>query len=186
MKTSISVPDELWQRAKARRPELNASHMVQEALEAFAAPAAPGSEGWKLVAGVEQVFEAARERLAAQARREFEEGYNAAIVAGEEMEWRDVEALAEARFDITAWVAPYINLPARAVIGEIPEDEIEPAIIPILVHALGNMIPPWGDDSFTPHGSYLRGFARGMRDLFEAVVAAEGASPSDEEVAAPG
>jgi hypothetical protein len=46
MKLSVSVPDELWERACAQRPDLKTSVLVQEALESWTHP--EGTAGYSL------------------------------------------------------------------------------------------------------------------------------------------
>jgi hypothetical protein len=171
MKLSVSVPDDLWSEARHIRPDLNPSHLVQQALEAWtsgrAAPPFLGSRP----PDADAAFASARDRFAAGARSEFERGYRAALVAAEALEFGYLQSLASDRFDVVAWARGIGQTRVQADLGNIPKDWAPgPATINAIVDALGSLVPPFGDDAFEPSTPYLRGFAQAMRDLWEAAV----------------
>ena len=175
MKLSVSVPDELWERASAQRPDLKTSVLVQEALESWTRP--EGTAGYSLARpeGVEELFEAARERLAAEARAQFERGYRAALEAAPSLAIWHIESLAEKRYDVKAWIEPIVGGRVAMAVGQIPDPSPgEPDLAMVaLIRALGSLSGPWADDMFRPGPAYLRGFAQAMRELFDEVVAGQ-------------
>ena len=170
MKLSVSVPDGLWEEARAVRPDLNPSGIVQAALEAWhseRSPAFPHDPP----ADVGEAFSQARDRLAAHARQEFERGYRAGVVVAPEIEWWVLEALATQHFSVRLW-AENLALVAQAErAGEVPEGTgPSQASLMCLREALGPALP-WADDEDlvpNPSAPYLRGFSAAMRDLWEA------------------
>ncbi len=151
-----------------QRPDLNPSHLVQEALEAWtrshAAPVFPQERP----DDAQDAFALARERLSGQAREEFERGYRAALEAAEVLDLWVIESLAKRHFEVVAWAADFAQTSVEAAIGMTSEEWApDNKIIGALVKALGNLIGPWGDDAFRPSAPYLRGFVQAMRDLWE-------------------
>lgn len=168
MKLSVSVPDDLWEESRAKRPDLNPSHLVQEALEGWTRSRATPAFSQDRPDDAETAFALARERLAGQARGEFERGYRAALAAAETLDLWVIESLAKQHFDVVPWAKGFARSAVEVDIGNTPKEwGPNPEIIGALLKALGNLISPWGDDAFGPNAPYLRGFAQAMRDLWE-------------------
>lgn len=191
MKLSVSVPDELLDRARERQPDLNNSRLIQEALEAWTHGGSRAGYSLERPEGAGSAFTKAKERLAREARKEFEEGYLSAIEAAESLPWHSIESLASQRFDVNRWVQGYLNGLLATAMGELPPGAsgAGPEIMEPLEKALGALASPqeWGDGHprFSPSAPYLRGFAQAMRDLWSEVN--DGGAPSnetDQEVAA--
>jgi hypothetical protein len=102
MKLSVSVPDGLWEEARAVRPDLKPSGIVQAALEAWRSERSPAFRH-DPPADVGEAFSHARNRLAAHARQDFERGYRAAVAVAPEIEWWVLEALATQHFSVRLW-----------------------------------------------------------------------------------
>jgi len=158
----------LWEESRAKRPDLNPSHLVQEALEGWTRSRATPAFSQDRPDDAEAAFALARGRLAGQAREEFERGYRAALVAAETLDLWVIESLVKQHFDVVPWAKGFASSAVEANIGNIPKEwGPDPEIIGALLKALGNLISPWGDDAFSPSAPYLRGFAQAMRDLWE-------------------
>jgi hypothetical protein len=176
MKVSVSVPDGLWDRARSQRPDLNNSHLVQEALETFTKPADTAGFSLAMPDDVAGAFQAARDQLASLARTQFEEGYRAAVELTPKLGWWYVQRLVEAHYDVKAWCSSVASSNVEEKLGHIPKGwGTDDEVIAGLLKALGNLVEPWGDDSFGPSIPYLRGFAQAFRELWEQVNVGESA-----------
>ena len=169
MKLSVSVPDQLWERAKARRPDLSASHVVQQALEQWASP--KGSAGYSLNPpdAAAPLLALATARLSDEAREHFERGYLAGAEAGTELGWWSIQSLHDGHYDVMAWIDPIITSQLDFDTHRLGPGAEPSSAVGVLVKALGALMSPWGDDTFIPSAPYLRGFAQAMRDLWQRV-----------------
>lgn len=172
MKLSVSIPDDLWDRAREIRPDLNPSHLVQEALASWAEPRRTPGFSIEPPEGTETAFLQVRQRLASQAREEFVAGYRAALTAAQELPWWWLQSLASESFDIQAWAQHQGTAALNASLGTIPKDwGPEPNAFAALIRGLGSLVgSPFGDDHFAPSLPYIRGFAHAMRRLWDEVV----------------
>ena len=180
MKLSVSVPDPLWDAARESRPDLNPSRLVQEALDSWvrARSATPYPVGRPRQADAH--FDAARARLVATARAEFERGYVAAVECAEILDWVYFDSLARGRFEVRSWAAGIASAAVQVDLGALPKEwGPAPATVRVLVQALGNIVSPFGDDMFTPSLPYVRGFAQAMRDLWTDAVEGRGGGPDE-------
>jgi hypothetical protein len=169
-KLSVSVPDELWDRAQTQRPDLNPSHLVQTALEAFTRPADTAGFSLARPEDTEEGFAAAKTQLASMARAEFESGYRAAVRTMPALSWWDIQGLAEGNFDVAAWAKGYGDSEVAAQIGNIPKDWApDPAVVKAIFQGLGGWIMPYGAEEPRPTIPFLRGFARAFRELWTQV-----------------
>jgi hypothetical protein len=167
MKLSVSVPDALWESSRAKRPDLNPSRLIQEALEGWQQQRSKSPFPLNRPADAEVLFTKRRDRLAAVAREEFESGYRAALEAAEVFDWWALESLADDHFDVPRWAQGWADSAVQADLGQIPGAAAPDAkLIRALIKALGNLVSPFGDDEFGPSAPYLRGFAQAMRDLW--------------------
>jgi hypothetical protein len=179
MKLSVSVPDDLWSAAREIRPDLNPSHLVQQALEAWTSMRAAPAFSRDRPPDADAAFVSVRDSVAAIARTEFERGYRAALSAAHVLEFGHLQSLSRGRFDLATWARGIADAAVEADLGHIPKHwGPKPATIGALVETLGNLVPPFGDNEFGPSAPYLRGFAQAMRDLWEAAV--EGAPSASE------
>jgi hypothetical protein len=182
MKLSVSVPDPLWESAHELRPDLNPSALVQEALGSWvrtrSATPYPVGRPPEADAG----FAAARARMTATARAEFERGYLAAVTCAETLDWVYLHSLARDRFEVKSWAERIANEAVQADMGNIPRDWApEPETVHALLKALGNIVHPFGDDMFAPSVPYLRGFTQAMRDLWTDAVEGRSAQAAPDE-----
>lgn len=172
MKLSISVPDDLWLRAQNLSSEVSPSALVQEVLFSWVtdrelsagySTAAPPDVGTEL--------ESIGSRLSIEAREEFERGYRAGVSAAAKSPWWAIEALVAERFDVKDWakrVRRWAEMADRREPGfELQaEDQVW---INALIETLGDLVHPWGGKEWIPPATYIRGFSRAMRDLWEMV-----------------
>lgn len=171
MKLSVSVPDDLWNEARQSRPDLNPSHLVQDALIAWTRQRATDAFPQDRPPDADAAFSTARARLAASGREDFERGYRAAILAVESFSLVWFESLARARFDVVAWADGIADTERRAAAGQIPSDWApDQQFSRALADALGSLFNPFGFDTFMPGVAYLRGFTKAMRDLWEGAI----------------
>jgi hypothetical protein len=170
MKLSVSVPDQLWDEARQQRPDLNPSHLVQVALDSWVRRSSPGYSQ-EPPEDARPAFTAAREHLAAQARREFEDGYRAALAATAELNWRTIQDLADGRFDVTTWAGTFGRSVFLAETGRIPQDRApRPEEWDALVRAVGSVVDhPVLDEEPGRSAPFLRGFGEAMRTVWKAI-----------------
>jgi hypothetical protein len=181
MKLSISVPEQLWARAKAASGGANASHLVQEALRRYvedgvAKPAyslAPPED-------VVDAWGALRGQFASEARQRFEQGYRAAVTAFAELSWSRLEFLAEdCRFDVKGWAESFrrlaedieLRMSTPGHVSQYPPEvaDVTVAEVNALFTALGAWARPHGGGSdweWEPSPTYVRGFTQAARDLW--------------------
>jgi hypothetical protein len=181
MKLSVSVPDELWERARGVRPDLKDSRLVQTALDAFTRPAEVAGYSTAMPEDAKAAFEAVRDKLAARARTEFEDGYRAAIELVPTLDWWDIQSLAERyRFAVKEWAQSYADSVVAGHLGHIPKDmAAELETVGGLVKALGNVISPFGDNEYGRTVPFLRGFAQAFRELWDQVNQGEASANAD-------
>jgi post-segregation antitoxin (ccd killing protein) len=168
MKLSVSVPDDLWETARARRPDLNPSHLIQEALESWQRQSPGTTSAVERPAAVEAQFIRARDRLAGQMREESDNGYRAALQLAEVTQWRVIAFLAEDRFDVKTWAKTFVKVAEKA------NAKADDPLVLAMVRAVGNLVPGYGVDTFTPTPIYLQGFVSAMRELWDAASASIG------------
>lgn len=179
MKLSVSIPDQLWERARSVRPDLNPSRLVQGALESWAEPRTSPGFSTERPEGADAEFDGARDHLAAQAREEFVKGYRAALALAQELPWWWIQGLAGDLFDVRVWAEGIGRSALEADLGRVPKDwGPERGAFKALVRAVGSLVgSPFGDEQFGPSLPYVRGFAAAMRRLWEEVV--EGLGPTE-------
>jgi hypothetical protein len=165
-KISISVPEVLLVRAQAQHPGMPTSGIVTLALEMQLRDRDAAGYSLERPSAAVSRFADAKDRLAADARAQFEAGYLAGVEAAGELGYRDIESLHLVHYDVAAWIQPYLNGAMDA--GQFSDMKESDAVGP-LIDALGSMMSPYGDDMFSPTGPYLRGFAQAMRDLYREV-----------------
>lgn len=183
-KLSVSVPDDLWEHAQTQRPDLNPSHLVQAALEAWIRPADAAGFSLARPQDAEAGFEAARRKLAERARSEFEDGYRAAVELAGALDWWYVQRLAKSNFAVLGWSSSLAESRVAEDIGNVPKGwGTETEVIGGLLKALGGHISPWGDDMPMRTIPFLRGFAQAFRDLWTQVNDGEPATVSEGGVA---
>jgi post-segregation antitoxin (ccd killing protein) len=168
VKLSISVPEQLWEEARAYRPDLSPSHLVQTSLEALA-HAERTSTLAERPAQVDEAFAAARDRFIQQAHERYHCGYAAAVDLASQVDWWVVESLARDNFDVPKWANGFVTETLNAAIGLIPKDwGPGPAVLGAMIKALGNLADPSGE-GWAPDAAYLRGFTQAMRALWTEV-----------------
>jgi hypothetical protein len=173
VKLSVSVPDPLWEEARQQRPDLNPSRLVQVALDSWVQPRSAPAFSLEPPADAGPAFAAAREHMAAEVRREFEEGYRAALAAANSIRLLTFQELADDyRFDVAAWARDRARRAMEGVwMG--PETwwawDVEEGSA--VAKALGSVIPhPALDTESGRTAPFVRGFAEALRNLWETVI----------------
>ena len=192
VKMSIYVPDELWEAVRQARPEApSPSQIVQDALSRLTHESQSQE---RVPADVAPEFEAARARFVREASTEFEHGYRAALAASADLDWSDVEILAEAfKFNVKEWAEAWKESAerhdlARAGVPVVlyPGDE-KPDVkkVNALMKALGEWATPHGSEEWVPRQTYVKGFTQAMRTLWASVAKdVEGVTDAGEKSAA--
>lgn len=163
MKLSVSVPDELWEAAKAQRPDLNPSHLIQEVLEDWQRRGNGLTSRPSRPPETDDQFNRVRNGLAVEVRAEFVRGYRAALVLVESTNWMVLSALAEVRFDVSAWAEMFASLATEAE-GDLTSGFLH--VVTAMTAAVGSLVPKYGEGAFRPTTTYHRGFVAAMRDLW--------------------
>jgi hypothetical protein len=174
-KLSVSVPDELLDRARSLHGPASTSSLVQRGLELLTA---------HVVESVDRPYahrppqaaallDQAQARLVEVARTEYENGYCAGMADVGELNWQFLERAADARFDLLAKLPEWQRsvAPTRYDNGFSPPKWFE-----VLVKRFGSMIDPIGFDSFnfTPTRPFVRGYGDALRDAWATVEPGEG------------
>jgi len=165
-KISISVPEGLLAQAQIQHPTMSTSGIVTQALETQLRDRDAAGYSLDRPSVAASRFSEVKDRLAIQARAQFEAGYLAGVDAAGEIDYRDLEHLDRVRYDVKSWARSYAD--GAVMAAQYSDMEPSDAVGP-LIRTLGSMMGPFGDDMFTPSGPYLRGFAQAMRDLFREV-----------------
>ncbi|MCU0483223.1 MAG: hypothetical protein MUC54_02960 [Chloroflexi bacterium] len=156
-KLSLYIPDDLWRRARAVDPNLNQSQVAQQALRQWVeVRPAQGSQVFEPPADSVTVPDGLVQRLATEAREQYQAAYRAAFQLAERISWGSLDELASRGWDWASW----LRHGGR---------EILPAL------------PSWLRDG-DPEASLTRrryttstqGVIDGLRDIWESVHAASG------------
>jgi len=164
MRLSVTVPDDVWERAQLQLPGAKDSHLVQEALRRFGGDGPHA--GYARSSEVETTYQKARAHLAEGARKEFELGYGAAAICAQALPlWLVERLVTDFRYDVKAWAGSYAQgVVAEEMLGvDSPEAK---QIIPELLRYLGRFVSTYGDDFPSPRPIFVRGFVAAMRDLW--------------------
>jgi hypothetical protein len=171
----------LWDQARDRRLDLNPSHLVQTALESWLDEGRATAFSTERPMGLDEDFAAARARLTTQARKQFEDGYRAALQSTEKVSLETISLLADYRFDVRKWADNIAGIGQQAALGFIPRDQAWGGEeLKALVSAIGGLLSriPGLDELGEPQPAFIRGFAQAMRDLW-AETFEGGPTPSD-------
>jgi post-segregation antitoxin (ccd killing protein) len=160
-KLSISVPDELWDQARAAAPDLNPSQLVQNALRRYLTAAAQRPPFARVRPSASQAdFEQVRQRMAGEARARYERGYQAGLSLTKDLSWGAVDLLANLNWDVNKWVR---ELESRDPDGDllwqllgIEESDID---------GIREYLAP----SFERESAFRTGWADALRDVWNAV-----------------
>src|SRR5437879_2375912 len=108
MKSTIYVPDELWDRARALGSQgSNPSQLVQSALTEWVHLRAPRRfDAFEVPTNDDVTIDEAlfqMERLRREAQSKYADGYAAGVRAAANMSWSSLESFGEIGFDLTEW-----------------------------------------------------------------------------------
>jgi hypothetical protein len=105
---SVYVPDELWDRVRALHAGEPTSKLVQRGLERLLEGESAGTPSYASPptwAAYQMV--SLRKKLGAEARKEYETGYTAAIEIAGVLPFAVVDRLADLNFDVVRWLKEY-------------------------------------------------------------------------------
>ena len=171
MKLSVSVPDELWDKARRRFDDDSPSAVVQSALSRLvAAQAAPDYQVRPVSDAISAALEAARARVVGEAQEMFQTGYRqgAELVAG--LGYSQLGYMAE-----VGGVAAARNMAHFAyekLIRKNPEYQGEPLISPdLLVEYYGSYADYTSGElaGWTPSRPTTEGIDAALRDVWQRV-----------------
>ncbi len=191
---SVYIPDELLEQAKRLEDSDNTSRLVQRGLERLVEEQTRmPSYAQTPARSFERIIEL-RERLLAEARKDYERGYTIAIEAASRISLHAINALVDANFDLKRWLDPFkrgaqcdllqnseeIEAPSEAELLDsvrtpAPSDEQfregDWWWLWKTAEALGSFADPIGTDhySFTPTNARQRGYTDAMRELWSAL-----------------
>lgn len=104
-KLSVSVPDELWERAQVAEPQLGPSQLVQTALQRLVARADHRpSFARSRPADSNDLVQRAKQRLAHTARERYEHGYRTGAEFAGSLPWPFFERLNSYSWEVDRWV----------------------------------------------------------------------------------
>lgn len=182
MKLSVSVPDDLWDQAKALGGDAQSSHLIQQALRRYVEDG--GSKpaySTSAPADIADALQTVQKRFAEEAREEFERGYRAAVTAFPKLQWSDIEFLANTfRFDVKRWARNYRDIAEDVELrkGEMtpgyvshypPDVDVNVETVKALMEAIGGWVAPFDMAEWSPRPTYARGFTQAMRDLWRTI-----------------
>jgi post-segregation antitoxin (ccd killing protein) len=166
-KLSVSIPDELLDRARALDASANTSQLVQRGLEQLTMRLSTSRDPdyAERPADADAQLSAAREALLASARTEFQRGYREALEDVGNIDWRTMENLADHEFNL------FTVLEGWRSGWDVSNGFSPPEWFQIFMKRFGAMIDPIGFDqfSFTPSRPYVRGYAAALRDAWATV-----------------
>jgi len=149
--------------------------LVQQAVTAFVQSKAKGpayAEGPP--PGTDSTIKYLRDVYAEEARQHSDRGYRAglAYLNANRLPWSEFQGLAQNDFDLKRWLDPWHDGFVEAAMH--PEVGREPHIPDWMVALmkadyLGEFANPISGDGFYPDGTYLQGFSRALRDVWNAV-----------------
>jgi hypothetical protein len=183
-KVSVSIPDDLLDRARLLDASANTSQLVQRGLEQLTAHLAAGGEAdyAKRPEGVDGQLASAQAALVANARTEFQQGYRIALEDVGDIDWSVMEKLADAKFDLLSTLSRWQNN-----WGHADDDEgfHPPKWFGRFMTRFGSMIDPIGIEeyNFKPSRPFVRGYAAALRDAW-ASIEPEAAGANDAETSA--
>lgn len=163
MKLSVSVPDELWEKARRQADDDSPSAIIQSALSRLVSPSdAPYA---RRPPDAKKLLAQAAKRLGAGAAKEYERGYRDGLEALDEEFWLPLNDLAKDGFDLQAWAKAVKAGDKYYLFGS--KDDPEPEWFTITGQLLGELIDEsWGQEP--PNMAYIHGFQAAWRDAWEA------------------
>jgi hypothetical protein len=166
---SIYLPDELEARAKELQPDTPTSQLIRTALEryigrsdepAYAQP--PGDVDDLLAAGIAH--------FADLAKRDYQDGYRAALKRLPDLDWYALASFARDSFDLYKWAESWRSSVTPTQFSN-PEP---PDWYPKMMKDLGALLNPLDFEqySFRNTPPWERGYADGLRAGYEAALRA--------------
>jgi hypothetical protein len=109
--------------------------------------------------------------MAQESRAQFELGYRTALDTAERIDPAAIEKLADRNFDLKTWASDIASAVVECDMRGIPRDSTwDNETVRPLIKIFGWWLSPFGDDLPSPTPDFARGFAEGMRDLWDALV----------------
>lgn len=189
MKLSISLPDDLWDRAReVLHTQTSPSAIVQEALRRAVSSGAARPEYADAARDEETrtVMTEVRTRLVKEARMSYQNGYRSGVALAQKLSWQELEWISSAPVDLCARAKAVLDLAQRQMVDDpqyIPGTE--PMIDPnVLGEYLGSLAHPLLD--WTPEPVALEGIAAALTDIRSSVEYTQiiiESSPSTPEIA---
>ncbi|MGH3830078.1 MAG: hypothetical protein ACRDRS_06430 [Pseudonocardiaceae bacterium] len=177
MKFSISVPDELWESARAVITADSPSAVVQEALRRLSSEDV-GSPSYAQPPVMEDELAAAlaatRERLLEEARSLYQDGYRRGVTLAGELDWWQLSKIVAA--GVVAVAKSIAQQGFDVLTGRIPPEASPWIEAKLLAKYVGNHADYTGSVPWTPSPVTVEGMDRALRDVWELVRTPDGAS----------
>lgn len=174
-KLSVSVPDELLDRARALHGSASTSSLVQRGLELLTAHMAGSGDPpyAHRPPQAAELLDQARARLVAVAKAEYGKGYCAGMADVGDLDWHFLEGAADAGFDFLAKLPEWQRSVAPT---KYDATFSPPKWFDVLVRRFGSMIDPIGFDgfNFTPTRPFVHGYGDAIRDAWATIEPREG------------
>ena len=184
MKLSVSVPDELWEKARRRVDDDSPSAVVQRALSRLAAQAATDYQVRPVSDDISAALEAARARVVAEAQEMFQTGYRQGLELAAELGYRQLELMV--RLGGVMAASHMANWAHKRLIerDDDPMYQNEPIISPeLLAEYYGSYADYLGDVDWTPSRPTTEGIDAALRDLWQRVTEAADLTGGEAEAA---
>lgn len=184
-KLSIYLPDELEARTKALEPATPTSQVIRAALERYLG--ADGPAYAEPPDDVDELLAAGVAHFANLARRDYQDGYRAALTRLPDLDWHAITDFARDGFDLYKWLDGWSASIGRAAVNG-SHDAVTPTWFVKLADDIGALANPIGFDqwNFRKTAPFERGYADALRAGYEAalragVVSGPPAVPASEE-----
>lgn len=170
-KLSIYLPNELEARTKALEPATPTSQVIRAALERYLGQGGPAYA--EPPDDVEELLAAGVAHFADLARRDYQDGYRAALARLPDLDWYAITDFARDSFDLYKWLGGWSeSIGQAAVQGSI--DKATPGWFVKIADDLGSLANPIDFDrwNFRKTAPYERGYADALRAGYEAALRA--------------
>jgi hypothetical protein len=184
MKLSVSVPDELWDAARAVVEDDSPSAVVQTALGQLISRGVGGkayAQRPKLQGELADAFMTTRSRLLEDASARYQAGYRQGVELAGELDWAQLDEIAHKGVIAVSESAASFTSRFVSDPGNYPPGA-KPTIDPLLLQKYVGRYADWQDLlSGRPSEITIEGMDRALRDLWEQVQAPASLSTNDDD-----
>ncbi len=117
MRTSVYIPDELWEQVREANPTRNVSELMQTGLRKLIEERGVPDFAKELPSTDPAEMGRIRERLLAGARKMYELGYQHGLEIASRLDWWMLDSLARDNWDVRRWLRS-TNIQSKTSAGE--------------------------------------------------------------------